>query len=167
MFSKFIHAVETHSCSSLQNPRDSGAWWAAVYGVTQSQTQLKWLSSSSSSSMYQYWNFLFSSNSALYRYTTFYLSIFQLMAICTIDFWLLWIILLWLFTHNFLYGHTFSFLLGICLKGEFQGPEVGSSKFTLLQNCQVVFQSAYIIVCSYCEQCREFQPFYLLANNCY
>ena len=28
--------------------RDGGAWWAAVYGVTQSRTQLKWLSSSSS-----------------------------------------------------------------------------------------------------------------------
>ena len=37
-------------CSCLENPRDRGAWWAAVYGVAQSQTQLKWLSSSSSSS---------------------------------------------------------------------------------------------------------------------
>ena len=35
-------------CSCLENPRDGGAWWAAVYGVTHSQTQLKWLSSSSS-----------------------------------------------------------------------------------------------------------------------
>ena len=25
-------------CSSLENPRDRGAWWAAVYGVAQSQT---------------------------------------------------------------------------------------------------------------------------------
>ena len=33
-------------CSCLKNPRDSGAWWAAVYGVTQSQTRLKQLSSS-------------------------------------------------------------------------------------------------------------------------
>ena len=39
-------------CSCLENPRDGGAWWAAFYGVTQSQTRLKWLSSSSSSSMY-------------------------------------------------------------------------------------------------------------------
>jgi len=31
-------------CSCLENPRDGGAWWAAVYGVTQSQTRLKWLS---------------------------------------------------------------------------------------------------------------------------
>ena len=34
-------------CSCLENPRDGGAWWAAIYGVAQSQTQLKWLSSSS------------------------------------------------------------------------------------------------------------------------
>ena len=32
--------------SCLENPRDEGAWWAAVYGVAQSQTWLKWLSSS-------------------------------------------------------------------------------------------------------------------------
>ena len=35
-------------CSCLENPRDAGAWWAAVYGVAQSRTQLKRLSSSSS-----------------------------------------------------------------------------------------------------------------------
>ena len=33
----------------LENPRDGGAWWAAVYGVAQSRTRLKQLSSSSSS----------------------------------------------------------------------------------------------------------------------
>ena len=38
-------------CSCLENPRDSGAWWAAVYGVAQSRTWLKPLSSSSSSSI--------------------------------------------------------------------------------------------------------------------
>ena len=37
------------------NPRDGGAWWAAVSGVAQSQTRLKRLSSSSSS-MYTYHN---------------------------------------------------------------------------------------------------------------
>ena len=36
-------------CSCLENPRDRGAWWAAVYGVAQSRTRLKRLSSSSSS----------------------------------------------------------------------------------------------------------------------
>ena len=37
-------------CSCQENPRDGGAWWAAVYGVAQSRTRLKWLSSSSISS---------------------------------------------------------------------------------------------------------------------
>ena len=37
-------------CSCLENPRDGGAWWAAVYRVAQSRTGLKRLSSSSSSS---------------------------------------------------------------------------------------------------------------------
>ena len=32
-------------CSWLENPRDRGAWWAAVYGVAQSRTRLKQLSS--------------------------------------------------------------------------------------------------------------------------
>ena len=32
-------------CSCLENPRDRGAWWAAVYGVAQSRTWLKQLSS--------------------------------------------------------------------------------------------------------------------------
>ena len=36
-------------CSCLENPRDGGAWGAAIYGVAQSRTRLKWLSSSSSS----------------------------------------------------------------------------------------------------------------------
>ena len=36
-------------CSCLENPRDGGTWWAAVYGVAQSRTRLKWLSSSSGS----------------------------------------------------------------------------------------------------------------------
>ena len=35
-------------CSCLKNPRDGGAWWAAIYGVTQSRTRLRRLSSSSS-----------------------------------------------------------------------------------------------------------------------
>ena len=35
--------------SCLENPRDGGAWWAAIYGVAQSRTRLKRLSSSSSS----------------------------------------------------------------------------------------------------------------------
>ena len=34
-------------CSCLENPRDGGAWWAAIYGVAQNWTRLKLLSSSS------------------------------------------------------------------------------------------------------------------------
>ena len=45
-------------CSCLENPRDGGASWAAVYGVAQSRTRLKRLSSSSSMNLH----FLFRSN---------------------------------------------------------------------------------------------------------
>ena len=38
-------------CSCLENPRERGAWWVSVYGVTQSRTWLKRLSSSNSSSL--------------------------------------------------------------------------------------------------------------------
>ena len=41
--------VNPLQCSCLENPRDGGAWWAAVYGVAQSWTRVKRLSSSSSS----------------------------------------------------------------------------------------------------------------------
>ena len=46
--------------SCLENPRDGGSWWAAVYGVAQSWTQLKQLSSSrsSSSSTIENWTWL-------------------------------------------------------------------------------------------------------------
>ena len=40
--------MATHSSVlAWENPRDSGAWWAAVYGVTESRTRLKRLSSCS------------------------------------------------------------------------------------------------------------------------
>ena len=38
--------------SCLENPRDGGAWWAAVYGVAQNRTRVKRFSSSSSSSLH-------------------------------------------------------------------------------------------------------------------
>ena len=40
-------------CSCLENRRDGGSWWAAISGVAQSRTQLKPLSSSSSSAIQQ------------------------------------------------------------------------------------------------------------------
>ena len=45
-------------CSCLENSRDGGAWWAAVYGVAQSRTRLNQLSSSSSSGStnIKHWN---------------------------------------------------------------------------------------------------------------
>ena len=42
-------------CSCLENPRDGGAWWVAVYGVVQSWTRQKQLSSSSSMYGYESW----------------------------------------------------------------------------------------------------------------
>ena len=54
-------------CSCLENPRDGGSWWAAIYGVTQSPTWLKQLSSSSTI-LYSLWQdsrisiFLYSGN---------------------------------------------------------------------------------------------------------
>ena len=41
-------------CSCLENPRDGGAWRAAIYGIAQSQTRLKRLSSSSSKTHIRY-----------------------------------------------------------------------------------------------------------------
>ena len=45
-------------CSCLENPRDGEAWWAAVYGVTQSRTRLKWLSKKNQNekSLAQFWH---------------------------------------------------------------------------------------------------------------
>ena len=43
----YILFVNPLQCSCLENPRDGGAWWAAVYGVAQSRTPLKPRSSSS------------------------------------------------------------------------------------------------------------------------
>ena len=40
-------------CSCLENSRDERAWWAAIYGVAQSRTRLKWLSSSSSNTFFE------------------------------------------------------------------------------------------------------------------
>ena len=81
-------------CSCLENPRDGGAWWAAVYGVAQNRKRLKWLSSSSS----QFWlkspgqyyltgiNRIFTWN-PLSHSTSHYLS-FQVLVLC-INFFLL------------------------------------------------------------------------------
>ena len=46
-------------CSCLENPRDGGAWWTAVYEVAQSRTRLKQLSSSSSTARWILFFFFF------------------------------------------------------------------------------------------------------------
>ena len=64
-------------CSCLENPRDGGAWWAAVSGVAQSRTQLKRHSSSGGSN--HEWNRLISKTChsfVLYRFYTLYLECF-------------------------------------------------------------------------------------------
>ena len=58
-------------CSCLENPRDRGAWWAAIYGVAQSQTGLKRLSSSSKGS--SQWAFLWSSSESTIHHYYFHL----------------------------------------------------------------------------------------------
>ena len=55
MFILYIHGEGNGNplqCSCLENPRDGGAWWAAVSGVSQSRTRLKQHSSSSSSVLF-------------------------------------------------------------------------------------------------------------------
>ena len=43
-FFEILFKLPKRQCSCLENPRDGGAWWAAMYGVAQSQTRLKGLS---------------------------------------------------------------------------------------------------------------------------
>ena len=62
-------------CSCLENPRDGGAWWAAVYGVAQSQTRLKWLSSSSSSMFVYWWSSCFTIDGSISEITVFCFSL--------------------------------------------------------------------------------------------
>ena len=42
-------------CSCLENPRDGGPWWAAVYGLAQSRTRLKWCSRRKIKDMFIQW----------------------------------------------------------------------------------------------------------------
>ena len=59
--------------SCLENPRDGGAWWAAVYGIAQGQTQLKRLSSSSSNCAQNFISIVsFNSHNRLYMGSLLY-----------------------------------------------------------------------------------------------
>ena len=61
--------------SCLENPRDRGAWWAAVYGVAQSRTRLMWLSSSSSFIKYIVWKYFHSLTSLPYHFIDSFFSV--------------------------------------------------------------------------------------------
>ena len=58
-------------CPCLENPRDGGAWWAAIYGVAQSRTRLKRLSSSSDLKYVVHLSFFFF-NLILFNFTILY-----------------------------------------------------------------------------------------------
>ena len=62
--------------SYLENPRDRGTWWAIIYGVTQSQTRLKQLSSSSSIAMKRTKIFSFQSVTLGHIYIYIYIYIY-------------------------------------------------------------------------------------------
>ena len=53
----FLATSHPLQCSCLENPRDRGAWWTAVYGVAKGPARLKRLSSSSSMILYYEQNF--------------------------------------------------------------------------------------------------------------
>ena len=73
-------------CACLENPRDGGAWSAAVYGVTQSQTRLKWLSSSSSSRVLLYTIItVVQSASYVWLFATPWTTVCQASLFCTIS----------------------------------------------------------------------------------
>ena len=61
-------------CSCLENPRDGGAWWAAVYGVAQSQIRRKRLSSSSRSIMLTFFSCMSLGSFAVQSIIPFHLS---------------------------------------------------------------------------------------------
>ena len=69
-------------CSCLENPRDEGAWWAAIYGVAQSGTRLKRLSSSSSSKLQQASVMVSKGSQSAYGQQVSSLSIFGGFSIC-------------------------------------------------------------------------------------
>ena len=85
--------------SCLENPRDCRAWWAVVYGVTQSRTRLKRLSSSSSlilpwnvSSVHLYLYFLFNKILSSYFFYFFNCSFLYSLSIFTIALWSLFLL---------------------------------------------------------------------------
>ena len=90
----------------------------------------------------------------MYGYTTFSLSIHQLMDIWVVFiFWLLWVILLWRFVYKFLCWCKFSVLFGYIPRNVVAGS-YGYSTFNFLRNCQSAFQGSYTILYSH-QQCTR------------
>ena len=85
-------------CSCLENPRDGGAWWAAVYGLAQSLTRLKWLRSSSRCLI------AFSSKSMIFLFAFFFSIVSKILLpafqsfLAILNFELLKLLRLWLST---------------------------------------------------------------------
>ena len=69
-------------CSCLENPRDGGAWWAAVYGVARSRTRLKLLSSNSSGRWHPtFKSYIFFLSCNVFNASFFYTPIFKMFII--------------------------------------------------------------------------------------
>ena len=95
----------TLQCFCLENPRDGGAQWAAVYGVTQSRTPLKRLSSSSSSSCS--WLSLL----LMWNQLSIYLLLINILAFLSGCFWNNCVFVFWSFTTMCLGMHFFLIIL--------------------------------------------------------
>ena len=86
--------------------------------------------------------FLLTNNILLHGYTTFSLTISQLIDIWVVStFRLLWIKLLWTFVYKFLWRHVFISLEHISKSGITQSYSI--PMFKILRNCQIIFPSDY------------------------
>ena len=116
-------------CSCLENPRDRGACWAAVYGVTQIRTRLTWLSSSSSLFLSIYKNnlaFLFKLLSVFYITWFLFCELFYLLSRQSY---------LWYITGQF-YGYLISVSIALVLFPNFLLLTYFNSSFRQLKCLQ-------------------------------
>ena len=79
--------------------------------------------------------------------------------------WLLWVMLLEISMHKFLYGHMFSILLGITARSGISGT-YGNSMFNFLRYCQI-FPKAAVQVYIPSSNVWGFQSLYVLTSICY
>ena len=108
-------------------------------------------------------SFLLMNNIPLYKYTSFYLSIHQLMNIWFIStFWLFWKTMLWTFMYKFLCGYTFSFLSSIYLGIELLGHMV-----TLCLTARLFSKVKAPFYIPSSSILKGFQFLHILINICY